>query len=71
MKTEGLFRKTGNVSRQRLLKDWVTDRASFSLKDSTFSPHDIATVLKQLLSDLPDPLLTEKYCEAYIQIIGK
>jgi len=71
LRTEGLFRKTGNVSRQRLLKEWISQGNEVKLNDATFSPHDVATVLKQLLSELPEPLLTNKHYEAHIQIAGK
>ncbi|XP_052771503.1 rho GTPase-activating protein 19-like isoform X1 [Mya arenaria] len=69
LKTEGIFRKTGNVSRQRLLKDWVLrGTGDFHLDDDTFSPHDVATVLKQILSETSDPLLTHRHYEAHLQI---
>ncbi|XP_063432018.1 rho GTPase-activating protein 19-like isoform X1 [Mytilus trossulus] len=67
--TEGLFRKTGNVARQRLLKQWLSDGSLTSLDDGTFSHHDCATVLKNYLGELPDPLLTEKNYEAHLQIV--
>lgn len=70
LKTEGLFRKTGNVSRQRLLKEWIQQGSDdLHLNDGTFSPHDVATVLKQLLSELPEPLLTKRHYEAHHQIV--
>lgn len=71
LRTEGLFRKTGNVSRQRLLKEWIQQGSEIQLNDTTFSPHDVATVLKQLLSELPEPLLTHKHYEAHVQIAGE
>ena len=71
IKAEGLFRKTGNVTRQRLLKEWIRQGAELHLDDGTFSPHDIATVLKQFLAELPEPLLTQKHFDAYCQIVGK
>ncbi|KAK3598442.1 hypothetical protein CHS0354_014064 [Potamilus streckersoni] len=69
IRTEGLFRKTGNMSRQRLLKEWVKQGADLHLDDGTFSPHDCATVLKSCISELPEPLLTEKHFEAHCQIV--
>ncbi|KAL3864614.1 hypothetical protein ACJMK2_006279 [Sinanodonta woodiana] len=69
IRTEGLFRKTGNLSRQRLLKEWVRQGANLHLDDGTFSPHDCATVLKSCISELPEPLLTEKHFEAHCQIV--
>ncbi|KAH3785290.1 hypothetical protein DPMN_163375 [Dreissena polymorpha] len=72
LRTEGLFRKTGNVSRQRLLREWIAQGADdLHLGDGTFSPHDVATVLKQLLIELPEPLLTQKHYEAHMQISGR
>ncbi|WAQ97071.1 RHG19-like protein [Mya arenaria] len=69
LKTEGIFRKTGNVARQRLLKGLVLgNTGDFNLNDNTFSPHDVATVLKQILSEMPDPLLTHKHYEAHLKI---
>ena len=37
----------------------------FSL--GVFTPHDVATVLKSLLSELPEPLLLERHLAAYCQ----
>lgn len=71
IKTEGLFRKTGNLARQRLLKEWLNTGSDLGLDQGTFSPHDCATVLKNFLGELPEPLLTEKYYNAYLQIAGK
>ncbi|XP_052778561.1 rho GTPase-activating protein 19-like [Mya arenaria] len=69
IETEGIFRKTGNVARQRLLKGLVLgDTGDFNLNDYTFSSHDVATVLKQILSELPDPLFTQKHFEAHLKI---
>ena len=59
------------MTRQRLLKEWIKQGAELHLDDGTFSPHDIATVLKQFLSELPEPLLTRKHYDAYCQIVGK
>nr|XP_022336337.1 rho GTPase-activating protein 19-like isoform X2 [Crassostrea virginica] len=69
LKTEGLFRKTGNVSRQRLLKEWLNEGVELCLDQETFTPHDCATVLKNYLSELPDPLLTERHYQAHLQVV--
>lgn len=71
LKTEGLFRKTGNVSRQRLLKEWLNEGVELCLDQETFTPHDCATVLKNYLSELPDPLLTERHYQAHLQVVGE
>lgn len=70
LKTEGLFRKTGNVARQRLLKEWLNEGVDLILDQESFTPHDCATVLKNYLSELPDPLLTERHYQAHLQVVG-
>ncbi|XP_061192954.1 rho GTPase-activating protein 19-like isoform X1 [Saccostrea echinata] len=69
LKTEGLFRKTGNVARQRLLKEWLNEGVDLCLDQETFTPHDCATVLKNYLSELPEPLLTERHYQAHLQVV--
>lgn len=71
IRTEGLFRKTGNFARQRLLKEWLISGTDLGLDHGTFSPHDCATVLKNFLGELPEPLLTEKHYQAHLQVVGK
>ncbi|XP_021371940.1 rho GTPase-activating protein 19-like isoform X1 [Mizuhopecten yessoensis] len=68
IRTEGLFRKTGNFARQRLLKEWLISGTDLGLDHGTFSPHDCATVLKNFLGELPEPLLTEKHYQAHLQV---
>ncbi|XP_069139032.1 rho GTPase-activating protein 19-like [Argopecten irradians] len=68
IRTEGLFRKTGNFARQRLLKEWLMSGTDLGLDHGTFSPHDCATVLKNFLGELPEPLLTEKHYQAHLQV---
>lgn len=63
----GLFRKTGNISRQRQLKEWLTSHPEELTNPVTFSAHDCANVLKSTLAELPEPLLTGKHFEAYRQ----
>lgn len=54
---EGIFRKTGSVSRQQELKFMVNQFKPLNLKE--FTCHDVASVMKSILADLPEPLLTE------------
>ncbi|KAL5022010.1 hypothetical protein ScPMuIL_001165 [Solemya velum] len=70
IRAEGLFRKTGNLGRQRLLKEILNQGEDLGLEDGTFSPHDCATVLKNYLGELPDPVLTEKHFQAHLQVVG-
>ncbi|XP_048745144.1 rho GTPase-activating protein 19-like isoform X3 [Ostrea edulis] len=69
LKTEGLFRKTGNVSRQRLLKEWLNEGVDLCFDQETFTPHDCATILKNYLSDLPEPLLLDRHYQAHLQVV--
>jgi len=70
LKTEGLFRKTGNIARQRELKVLLDTGSEINLADRTqnFSAHDCANVLKSFLGELPEPLLQEKYYGAHCQV---
>jgi hypothetical protein len=57
LRQEGLFRKTGSVSRQQELKFLVNQLKPLNLDE--FTCHDVASVMKSILADLPEPLLTE------------
>lgn len=39
-------------------------------ENGRFTPHDVASVLKIFLGDLPEPLLTNAPLDAYLQITG-
>lgn len=57
LKQEGIFRKTGSVTRQQDLKFLVNQMKTINLDE--FTCHDVASVMKSILADLPEPLLTE------------
>lgn len=65
---EGIFRRTGKVTRQQELKNLLNQGTTIKLTDGYFSIHDCASVLKNFLAELPEPLLTEAYFPAYCQI---
>lgn len=65
---EGIFRKTGSLSRQNELKNALVQGISISLENGDFTAHDCASVLKSFLADLSEPLLTELYYPAYCQV---
>ncbi|XP_075048841.1 rho GTPase-activating protein 11A isoform X2 [Mixophyes fleayi] len=52
--TEGLFRKSGSVVRQKLLKSKL-DRGDKSLSNAP--PCDVAGILKQFFRELPEPIV--------------
>ncbi|XP_054766653.2 rho GTPase-activating protein 19-like isoform X1 [Lytechinus pictus] len=64
---EGLFRIPGNSHRQQRLKEFLSMGRTVDLESSEFTPHDAACVLKTFLSELPEPLLTDRHYEAHIQ----
>lgn len=68
---EGLFRVSGSKKRQEELKDLLDKEENIDFDNGRFTPHDVASVLKIFLGDLPEPLLTHAPQNAYLQITGK
>lgn len=67
---EGIFRRTGKLTRQQELKTAVSQGLSLNLNDGQFSVHDCASVLKGFLAELSEPLLTDLHYPAHCQIAG-
>lgn len=68
---EGLFRKSGNKSRiELLIAELDKSGVSGVVANTNYSGHDFASVLKQFLSELPEPLLVKRYLNAYLQASG-
>lgn len=65
---EGIFRKTGSLQRQSELKNALIHGVPINLENGDFTAHDCASVLKNFLADLSEPLLTEHYYPAYCQV---
>lgn len=65
---EGIFRRTGALTRQQELRNLLIQGATLNLEGGQFSVHDCASVLKGFLAELPEPLLTEAHYAAYCQI---
>ncbi|KPJ01382.1 Rho GTPase-activating protein 6 [Papilio xuthus] len=64
LRTLGLFRVSASKKRVRQLReDW--ERAQEAALDSAVCPHDVATLLKEFLRDLPDPLLCRDLYPAF------
>ncbi|KAG7322739.1 hypothetical protein KOW79_014085 [Hemibagrus wyckioides] len=57
--TEGIFRKTGSLGRIRALRSELEkgNRVFLPPHDALLQPCDVASVLKQFLRELPDPLI--------------
>ncbi|XP_012268866.2 uncharacterized protein LOC105693480 [Athalia rosae] len=65
---EGIFRRTGKLTRQQDLKTALYQGIPLELQDGRYSVHDCASVLKSFLAELPEPLLTELHYPAHCQI---
>ncbi|KAJ4439220.1 hypothetical protein ANN_07339 [Periplaneta americana] len=65
---EGIFRRSGKMTRQQELKQMLNQGCPLNLEDSHFSVHDCASVLKNFLAELPESLLTDAHYPAYCQI---
>ncbi|XP_057699794.1 rho GTPase-activating protein 19-like isoform X2 [Corythoichthys intestinalis] len=65
---EGLFRIPGNSVRQHALKELLTSGKDVDLHSGNFHPHDVATLLKSSLGELPEPLLTHRHFHAHLKI---
>ncbi|KAK2162826.1 hypothetical protein LSH36_91g08017, partial [Paralvinella palmiformis] len=63
IKQEGLFRKSGHLGRQKLLREKLHsgDDVKSELQSGVYCAHDCASVLKAFLSELPEPILTERH----------
>ncbi|XP_011262958.1 uncharacterized protein LOC105255396 isoform X2 [Camponotus floridanus] len=65
---EGIFRRTGKLTRQQDLKTAMSQGVPLDLDDGRFSVHDCASVLKGFLAELSEPLLTDLHYPAHCQI---
>ncbi|XP_017759079.1 PREDICTED: uncharacterized protein LOC108549996 [Eufriesea mexicana] len=65
---EGIFRRTGKLTRQQDLKTAMYQGIPLNLNDGRYSVHDCASVLKGFLAELPEPLLSDLHYPAHCQI---
>nr|XP_034196046.1 uncharacterized protein LOC117611818 isoform X2 [Osmia lignaria] len=65
---EGIFRRTGKLTRQQDLKSSLYQGIPLNLNDGRYSVHDCASVLKGFLAELPEPLLSDLHYPAHCQI---
>jgi len=57
MMTEGIYRRSGSSSAVvKLLEDFRRDAWATRITRNLYTEHDVATVLRRFLRDLPDPL---------------
>ncbi|XP_041794706.1 unconventional myosin-IXAa-like isoform X5 [Chelmon rostratus] len=68
--TEGIYRKSGSTNKIKELRQGLdTDVNSVNLDD--YNIHVIASVLKQWLRDLPNPLMTFELYEEFLRAMGQ
>uniref|UniRef100_A0A4W5KP90 Rho-GAP domain-containing protein n=1 Tax=Hucho hucho TaxID=62062 RepID=A0A4W5KP90_9TELE len=68
--TEGIYRKSGSTNKIKELKQGLdTDVNSMNLDD--YNIHVIASVFKQWLRDLPNPLMTFELYEEFLRAMCK
>lgn len=67
--TEGIFRRSGNISRINELKRKINEgnMIDMSIEDT----HVVAGLLKTFLRDLSEPLLTYELYDEIIQFLGE
>lgn len=67
--TEGIYRKSGSTNKIKELRQGLdTDVENVSLDD--YNIHVIASVFKQWLRDLPNPLMTFELYEEFLRAMG-
>lgn len=69
VKVEGLFRKSGSVGRQRMLRE-ILERDGTCCSCDFVQPHDVAALVKQFFRELPDSLLTGRYSPLFIKCLS-
>ncbi|XP_075975556.1 rho GTPase activating protein at 54D [Anticarsia gemmatalis] len=68
---EGIFRRTGSLSRQQELKNLLLTGSNLGLDEGKFTVHDCASVLKGFLAELPQPLLMDQYYQTYCTLAAQ
>ena len=56
---------------QQVLKERLNRGVPMDLDQGEFSVHECASVLKSFLSELPEPLLTDRFFHAHCQVANK
>uniref|UniRef100_A0A8C3RBI5 Myosin IXA n=1 Tax=Cyanoderma ruficeps TaxID=181631 RepID=A0A8C3RBI5_9PASS len=68
--TEGIYRKSGSTNKIKELRQGLdTDIENVNLDD--YNIHVIASVFKQWLRDLPNPLMTFELYEEFLRVMGE
>lgn len=71
LSTLGIFRVSSSKKRVRQLREDFDSGKEITLDPEEQCPHDVATLLKEYLRDLPDPLLCRELYQAFVQTQSK
>lgn len=66
LNTLGIFRVSSSKKRVRQLREDFDCGKESNLEEG-HCPHDVATLIKEYLRDLPDPLLCRELYQAFVQ----
>lgn len=69
---EGIFRKSGSKHRiEQLVRDLGEKDFEQIVLSEMYKPHDYASMLKQYLSEMQEPLFLNRHLDAYMQTAGR
>jgi hypothetical protein len=68
---EGIFRISGSKKRQDELKHLLDKDVDVDFEKDGFTEHDVASVLKVFLAELPESIITTAHIKVHMQISGK
>lgn len=72
---EGIFRRNGKIKQQQEMMAFAKEKSvtelSAILDSGAYSVHEVATVLKNLLAEMPEPLLIEGYYPLHCSLASK
>ena len=69
--TEGIFRISGSKKRQDELKHMLDKDTEINFEKDAFTEHDVASILKYFLAELPEPIVTSGHIKVHMQISGR
>lgn len=71
MRAEGIFRISGSKKRQEELKHLLDKDIEINFEKDAFTEHDVASILKYYLAELPEPIITSAHINVHMQISGR
>ena len=68
---EGIFRISGSKKRQDELRHLLDKDIDINFEEDAFTEHDVASILKYFLAELPEPIVTNAHIKVHMQISGR